>query len=583
MAKFQEICEQQGVAIEKLLEVALKNLEANKAEICFLQQEREILEQKIKMQQHFWAADNQHFEQRLALNEIMYKEKELTRAYEVAKSNLSYGAQQQDALLFKLRLECALDDLEGLQMRYEFLMLQLKEEQAKAQASNQRLLESEKEIRTYRQGSQRILEVEQRAQSLQELLVRMEKDHFDEMTKVKNERKRINSLRKHEVSALLRERDFVWNQLNRMEEDYADRFRSKTQQLQVACQSIEKLRSTMEELQHANNEKNVELTILKIEMGEQEREFKRLKEDGKNFIQELRSPVRIMNESKEIREKAEDILSTECAGGAETKGTGQHMICTQDINTRSGTLKGKNAVVFENEKESNSSVFLDVKEKQEKTLKMLQPEIENLRLNSGELDSQLRDQEMTFKSSVTSKDWVDRNLTNEFEEIVGSSDHPRCSSVTKLLSDCDVNGSTWKQSNLTKENIMKSISLNKRQRDADNLDFQCDGKDNPMKSSSLTKETTIRSISSDKRQHDTCNSDFQVQAMSGSTLIQSVKFTSPKKKSLRPRGNGSQTKTESQKAFGYVVKYDENLRPVKANFFSSSFSVPKVKGTPTLS
>lgn len=272
MASLRQICEQRGVSIEKLLEFALENLEASKEEISYLEQEREILAQKIRTQQHLWAAENHHFQHRLKLNDRVHKERELTHTYEVAKSDLLHGAQQMDALLHKHRLDFALDDLEELQTQNELLLIQLKEEQAGARALNERFLESEKEAIADRQRSQIILELEEKTRSLQESLVKMEKDHRIEMGKVKSDRKRLSSLRKHEVSALLRERDFVWNQLKVMEEDYVNRLKSKNQQLQLASENIVNLRSTIEEMQQANDEKNVELTILKVEMGEKERE-----------------------------------------------------------------------------------------------------------------------------------------------------------------------------------------------------------------------------------------------------------------------------------------------------------------------
>lgn len=277
---------------------------------------------KIRTQQHLWAVDNQHFQHRLELSERMHKKRELTHAYEMAKSDLLHGAQKKDALLLEYRLDSALDDLEEFQTQNELLLIKLKEEQAGAQALNERLLEREKQAIADRQRSQIILELEEKTRSLQESLVKMEKDHCIEMVKVKSDRKRISSLRKHEVSALLRERDFVWNQLKIMEEDYANRLRSKTQQLQLASEDIENLRSTIEELQQANDEKNVELTILKVEMGESEREAQGFKENvfkksiSTDPLQELQSAVQIMKENKKRENK---VLSVEGAGGTESQ------------------------------------------------------------------------------------------------------------------------------------------------------------------------------------------------------------------------------------------------------------------------
>ncbi|KAE9456938.1 hypothetical protein C3L33_11147, partial [Rhododendron williamsianum] len=70
------------------------------------------------------------------------------------------------------------------------------------------------------------------------------------------------------VTALLAERDFVWNQYKKRESDLTDRLKSKSTEVEQANEKIQKLLASMEILQSSNSEKDRIILKLKSELEE---------------------------------------------------------------------------------------------------------------------------------------------------------------------------------------------------------------------------------------------------------------------------------------------------------------------------
>ncbi|KAF7140443.1 hypothetical protein RHSIM_Rhsim06G0021600 [Rhododendron simsii] len=70
------------------------------------------------------------------------------------------------------------------------------------------------------------------------------------------------------VTALLAERDFVWNQYKKRESDLTDRLKSKSTEVEQANEKIQKLLASMEILQSSNSEKDRIILKLKFELEE---------------------------------------------------------------------------------------------------------------------------------------------------------------------------------------------------------------------------------------------------------------------------------------------------------------------------
>ncbi|CAM6086544.1 unnamed protein product [Calypogeia fissa] len=87
-----------------------------------------------------------------------------------------------------------------------------------------------------------------------------------ERNKLKHELEQTNAQRQDEVSALVRERDFVWTQMKSLDEDYGKRINKLSDQNMQDRQEIERLKNEIKEAHDGNNEMMVEITILKLEV-----------------------------------------------------------------------------------------------------------------------------------------------------------------------------------------------------------------------------------------------------------------------------------------------------------------------------
>lgn len=83
---------------------------------------------------------------------------------------------------------------------------------------------------------------------------------------MKHEYERLSSQKETEVSALLSERDFVWNQLKRMEDEYIILIKRKCNDLDSAHVYIGNLEDERKKLQAAINEKDTIIANLNREI-----------------------------------------------------------------------------------------------------------------------------------------------------------------------------------------------------------------------------------------------------------------------------------------------------------------------------
>lgn len=104
----------------------------------------------------------------------------------------------------------------------------------------------------------------------------------DELKKLQGEYDKLASEKKTEVSALLAEKKFVWNQYNLMEKDYVGKLKSKQSEADQANEKVQALLASMEQLQSANKEKDDKIALL-------ETDFTKLKEENSKVVRELES------------------------------------------------------------------------------------------------------------------------------------------------------------------------------------------------------------------------------------------------------------------------------------------------------
>ncbi|XP_031493605.1 uncharacterized protein LOC116259815 isoform X2 [Nymphaea colorata] len=215
----------------------LQILQTKQSQLEFLAKERTLLEDHINLQHHLWCQDLASFQDAIVESERTRKKLNLSLLLEAAKSDLIIGMKEKDALLYKLKLEYIESDLEDMEM---FIQLQSK-------YSNKKNIQSE---------NKRV-----------ECAVKEDGQH--ELRRLKHEYEKLACQKETEVSALLSERDFVWNQLKRMEDEYIILLKRKGEQLESAHVNTGNL-------EHENKKQDTIIANLKSEIIERNNEVERL-------------------------------------------------------------------------------------------------------------------------------------------------------------------------------------------------------------------------------------------------------------------------------------------------------------------
>ncbi|XP_061339572.1 autophagy-related protein 11-like, partial [Gastrolobium bilobum] len=120
-------------------------------------------------------------------------------------------------------------------------------------------------------------------------------DIEDELRRLKGECEKVALEKSSEVSSLLAENTFVWNQYNLMEKDYTNKLRSKQAEVEKAKEKITILVSSMELLQSENNKKDSTVSQLQSKVADMEAETKRLNKEISGLSVELESLRKFRN------------------------------------------------------------------------------------------------------------------------------------------------------------------------------------------------------------------------------------------------------------------------------------------------
>ncbi|KAL9172771.1 hypothetical protein ABFS82_03G069700 [Erythranthe guttata] len=198
----------------------------------------------VKLSQNL-QNDRQFLEDRVkSLNGVIYMMK-MEKKVESAKTELMLGLKERDALVYKHRYEQTDDVIEW------FHCLAQKCPDPKDVSDD---------VSNKRDGS--------RNKALQE-----------EVRKLKSELEKCKSEKKSEVTALLAEKSFVWNQLKIMENDFAEQLKKKRVEVQHANERAQALVNRAEELQISNEKLRTGLTKVESESVQKSEEIIRLSKE----------------------------------------------------------------------------------------------------------------------------------------------------------------------------------------------------------------------------------------------------------------------------------------------------------------
>uniref|UniRef100_A0A5B7AQM9 Putative intracellular protein transport protein USO1 isoform X2 n=1 Tax=Davidia involucrata TaxID=16924 RepID=A0A5B7AQM9_DAVIN len=220
-----------------------------------------------------------------------FEVQEMVRAVEAAKSDLMVGLKQREAFFNKLKLEDAVSELADFEEWLDYLSRKCTEPNDISKTVN-------------------IKDEAQRCKALQ-----------NELRRLKSENEKLISKNNSEVYALLLEKNFAWNQFNKMERDKTEQLRSKCAEVEQANEKIQKLLTGMEQLQSSNSEKDNAIITFKTNLA-------KLEADSIKKCQEI---SRLSRELESMRKSRSDSVTpvlcrctaetgTSCLGGKNSDG-----------------------------------------------------------------------------------------------------------------------------------------------------------------------------------------------------------------------------------------------------------------------
>lgn len=254
---------------QKIFNALVQMLKSQQSQLQTLADDRKLLEDRIQTQHQRWLFDVRLLEDQISQLQDSCKEAELGRLLEEAKSNLVVGMKQREAFLYKSISEQSASDLEDMKQVIDYLNSNLSEQRDKPE---------EKTRGTGKSNAKTVVnmkEEEKRSKTLR-----------DEIRRLKYSNEKLSSQRNSEVSALVAERNFVWNQFKTMESDYTGLLKTKRVEVEQANENILKLQSIVEKLQSSCKEKdniivklNADIAKLKMDMGTRDKEISRLSKE----------------------------------------------------------------------------------------------------------------------------------------------------------------------------------------------------------------------------------------------------------------------------------------------------------------
>lgn len=381
-----------------------------------LLEEKVLLNEKLKVYHGCWSLEKRRLKEDLVQTKKEHEGKRIAQAYEIAALHVSLGCQQQEALCFKLRLEGALDEVELLFSRLGILHVQLQEKEVEIHEAHERHLQREVNLKRRLVVEKPTDGTQQDASKLLHIVNELKRKHVIEVDKLKNEQSITSSKRKQEISALIREKNFVWEQLKRMEDDYSSRLNAKKQELKCAEDTLQKLQVRMDELQRAHDEKTVELTVLRINVQAAEEEALKLRED-----------------LAQLKPSGQGCSISELTCSLLRNANGLAMSCEEA--NKVGGLGNKQELLAS--KDDQASKLLSEKEEELKKAKKLMDELrlenQNLRVLYADLEGQLKDKQKPEKANrEPAKDATTRNLTADLEAVAAAAAQTSVKACTEL-------------------------------------------------------------------------------------------------------------------------------------------------------
>ncbi|GMH18019.1 hypothetical protein Nepgr_019860 [Nepenthes gracilis] len=258
---------------EKIFSAFVQLLKTQQSQIKTLVEERKRLEDRIKIQYDRWVSDVRLSEDQISQMKRETELAELARLVDAAKADLMMGFKRREALCYKLKLEDSQDELTDFKAWFDFLCPRRPDQ----------LDTSVDETLKGKRGETTTSKILDRTKPQCLLHQTLE----EEVKRLKHENNKLSVKNSSEVSALLSEKDFVWNQYRNLESSYIDKLSIKNDQVKELNERILKLLASIEELQSLKAEKDGKIASMEAVVANLEAEAKKKNEQATKLSKEL--------------------------------------------------------------------------------------------------------------------------------------------------------------------------------------------------------------------------------------------------------------------------------------------------------
>ncbi|CAJ2657862.1 unnamed protein product [Trifolium pratense] len=305
--------------------------------------QQKFLEDRLKMQNERWISDVKLYKDQISQVKTFLMFEEKKRRLEAAKANLMMGSKHRETEVLKWMLESTKDDLEDFKAGFDCIS----DKSSKGEDQGTSLKDTGKRKKgttsSGKKSSSKIAEKDNCPDETKDVL-----------SKLKSENEKLAAEKNSELLTLLQEKNFVWNQFNKMEADYSNKLRSKKDEVEKANEKINVLVSNMEQLQSENTKKDSRISELESKVAHMDSETKRLNKEISGLTAELESIRKLKNS------QAKPFLN-HCTSGSSDSG-----IVESNRSRRNTTLKKEKDFCTPNE---HASTFTKFSQKEKRSLK----------------------------------------------------------------------------------------------------------------------------------------------------------------------------------------------------------------------
>ncbi|GAV63621.1 hypothetical protein CFOL_v3_07139 [Cephalotus follicularis] len=240
----------------------VKMLETQQEQLKTLVKQREIIQDRIKEQHERFESDIRLYEDRISQMKSELEAQKMTCVLEAAKSDLIVSMRLRESYISKLKLECTDDELIDLKLLCDIISQNPQADSI--ETDNGKKVGGDNNLKS----------------SSSEKLA-------GEVRRLKRECKKLVSEKGSEVSALLAEKKFIWNQYRVLEDNLTDKLKSKQAEVEVANEKIATLLASIEKLQSSNNEKDEAIVRLTAKVSKMEADANKWGEEISRLSREL--------------------------------------------------------------------------------------------------------------------------------------------------------------------------------------------------------------------------------------------------------------------------------------------------------